>query len=189
MNSTSISLLRRLRHECHDNPAWERFVELYAPLIFCWCRNYGLNDTDASDLVQEVMTVMVAQLPHFEYAPDKRFRGWLHTITANKARDFHRRNAVRREFNSEFSGEALARVCEDEVFDEAQYRTYLVQRMRQLIQAEFQPMTWRACWMSVTEGRSAADIGRELGISANAVRVAKWRVLRRLRSELEGLMD
>ena len=94
MDSTSVSLLRRLREPGHD-AAWQRFVDLYAPLIFHWAKNRGLNPADAADLVQEVLVTLVAKLPEFEYDPTKRFRGWLRTVTLNKANDFHRRNSVR----------------------------------------------------------------------------------------------
>ena len=80
MDSTSVSLLRRLREPDHD-AAWQRFVDLYAPLIFHWAKNRGLNPTDAADLVQEVLVTLVAKLPEFEYDPTKRFRGWLRTVT------------------------------------------------------------------------------------------------------------
>jgi RNA polymerase sigma-70 factor (ECF subfamily) len=75
------------------------------------------------------------------------------------------------------------------LFDEAEYRARLVARALELMQAEFQPTTWKACWELVVAGRPAADVARELGISENAVHLAKGRVLRRLRKELEGLLD
>jgi RNA polymerase sigma-70 factor (ECF subfamily) len=52
------------------------------------------------------------------------------------------------------------------------------------VQAEFEPRTWQAFWMVVVEGRSPADVAAALGISANSVRQAKSRILRRLRAEL-----
>jgi RNA polymerase sigma-70 factor (ECF subfamily) len=64
-----------------------------------------------------------------------------------------------------------------------------VDRAKQLIASEFEPVTWAACWKYVAEDRSAADVAEELGISSNAVRVAKCRVLKRLRDELAGLLE
>ena len=61
------------------------------------------------------------------------------------------------------------------------YDKYLVQRARQLIQSKFDPKTWQACWAHAAEGRSAGEVARELGMSENAVRLAKFRVIRRLR--------
>jgi RNA polymerase sigma-70 factor (ECF subfamily) len=74
-------------------------------------------------------------------------------------------------------------------FSEVEYRQQLVARALELMQAEFQPTTWKACWEFVVAGRPAAEVGRQLGISENAVHLAKGRVLRRLRQELEGLLD
>ena len=57
------------------------------------------------------------------------------------------------------------------------------------MQAEFSENTWRACWMHLVEGRDGADIASELGISRNAVFLAKRRVLERLRQELDGMWE
>jgi RNA polymerase sigma-70 factor (ECF subfamily) len=54
---------------------------------------------------------------------------------------------------------------------------------------EFQPVTWKACWEFVVCDRKADDVASELGVSVNAVYLAKSRVLRRLREELAGLLD
>jgi RNA polymerase sigma-70 factor (ECF subfamily) len=50
-------------------------------------------------------------------------------------------------------------------------------------------VTVRACWEHVVTGDSAATIAERLDITENAVYLAKSRVLRRLRAELEGLLD
>ena len=73
--------------------------------------------------------------------------------------------------------------------EEAEYCDYLVHRALRLMQAEFRPATWRACWEHAVNGRSAEDIAHELGMSVNAVYVARSRVLRRLREYLERLLD
>ncbi len=57
------------------------------------------------------------------------------------------------------------------------------------MQADFEPTTWKACWEHIVSGRSAAEVGRELGLTEGAVYVAKYRVLRRLRENLQGLLD
>ena len=57
------------------------------------------------------------------------------------------------------------------------------------MQAEFEPATWKACWESIVEGRSAAEVAAYLGISANAVYIAKSRVLTRLREVIGEFLD
>jgi RNA polymerase sigma-70 factor (ECF subfamily) len=83
MNTTPVSLLQRLRAPA-PTAAWDRFVELYTPVLFAWARRLGLQSQDAADLIQEVFAVLVQKLPTFEYDQHKSFRGWLRTITLNK---------------------------------------------------------------------------------------------------------
>ena len=76
-----------------------------------------------------------------------------------------------------------------DAFWDAEDRHYLVARALEVMQGDFEPTTWKACWAFVVEGRSAADVAKQLGTTVNAVYVAKLRVLRRLRQELNGLLD
>ena len=74
-------------------------------------------------------------------------------------------------------------------FWEAEYRQQLVARALQVMQNEFEPKTWQACWQRVVEERPAAEVAQQLGLSEAAVFVYTGRVLRRLREELQGLLD
>ena len=185
---TSPSLLVRLRRP-DDQNAWGRFVRLYAPMIYAWGRRVGLQSEDAADLVQDVLTTLVRKLPEFDYRQPGSFRAWLRTVTLNKWRDGARRRAAR---PAEQAGEQVLDLAapEDSIsLTEVEYREFLVARALELMQAEFQPTTWKACWELVVNDRPAADIAIELHISPNAVYLAKARVLRRLRAELAGLLD
>jgi RNA polymerase sigma-70 factor (ECF subfamily) len=63
-----------------------------------------------------------------------------------------------------------------------------MQRALQLVQSEFEPRTLQAFWQSTVDGRSTADVAADLGMSPKAVRQAKYRVLNRLRHELDELL-
>ena len=188
MDTTSVSLLRRLRQPNPDD-AWERFVELYSPLIYAWARRQGIAEADSADLVQDVLTVLVKELQTFEYNPaTDRFRGWLRTITVNKVRDRQRRGAVRARLSADERTQILPQASID-LFEEDEYRNFIVSRAMELMKAEFRTDTWQACWQQVVEGRKAADVASELGLSLNMVYLAKSRVLGRLRDELSELLD
>jgi RNA polymerase sigma-70 factor (ECF subfamily) len=58
-----------------------------------------------------------------------------------------------------------------------------------LIEPEFQSTTWIAFRETALAERSPKDVAGELGISTNAVYVARCRVVKRLYDELEGLLD
>jgi hypothetical protein len=52
---TNPSLIVRLA-AADDRLAWEQFVEVYAPLVFAFAQRRGLQDADAADVVQQVLT-------------------------------------------------------------------------------------------------------------------------------------
>jgi RNA polymerase sigma-70 factor (ECF subfamily) len=188
MNTTPVSLLERLRQPA-ERAAWGRFVQLYTPLLFYWARRMGLADADAADLVQDVFTLLIQKLPEFTYDRHKSFRNWLKTVTLNKWRDQQRQQAARLGEARQVPLPDLPSPDHAEAFWEAEYRRQLVGRALEVMQAEFQPATWKACWEFVACGRPASEVAAELGLSENAVYIAKCRVLRRLRQELDGLME
>ena len=65
-------------------------------------------------------------------------------------------------------------------------RDFLIRRALQIMQTDFEPTTWRACWERVVADRPAAEVAAELGVSVEVVYAATYRVIRRLRSELAG---
>jgi RNA polymerase sigma-70 factor (ECF subfamily) len=161
---------------------------LYTPLLYYWARRVGLQDTDAADRVQDVFTVLLRKLPEFTYDRGKSFRGWLRTLTLNKWRERQRAAASRREEGAAALPDVAGPDAAEALW-ETEYQRHLVRRALEVMQREFQPATWQACWAMLVEGRSAADVGAELGLSTGAVRSAKFRVLCRLREELSGLLD
>jgi RNA polymerase sigma-70 factor (ECF subfamily) len=188
MHTTPVSLLQRLRQPGEEE-AWERFTQLYTPLLYYWTRRLGLQSEDAADLVQEVFTTLVQKLPEFRYDRTKSFRNWLRTLTLNKWRDRQRR---RTEPPLQADAAAFTALTVDDHTDwvgEEEYRQNLIRRALQIMQSEFQPTTWKACWEYVVANRPAAEVAAELGLSVGAVYIAKSRILSRLRQELEGLLD
>src|SRR3989442_1473457 len=90
MAETSTSLLEQLR--TLPTPAsWQRLVDLYTPLIRTWLDRYKIQEQDQDDLVQDVMTALITEMPKFQYDPQHgSFRGWLRTILVNRLRMFWR---------------------------------------------------------------------------------------------------
>src|SRR6476659_8512080 len=79
---TRLSLLVRLtRSGPADERAWQEFVNYYAPVIYRWSVQRGLQDMDAQDLTQQVLLRLATKLPAFTYDPARSFRSWLRTLT------------------------------------------------------------------------------------------------------------
>jgi RNA polymerase sigma-70 factor (ECF subfamily) len=188
--STSSSLLRRLK--AGEPDAWGRLVELYGPTVYRWCRQCGVAAQDAGDVCQEVFSSVATHVEQFRRdKPGDSFRGWLWTIARNKAQDYFRRRAgepparggsEHRNFLAGLPAEAseVSISCEPPA-DHA-----LVRRALEAVRGEVEPATWQAFWRTTMEGHSSAEVARDLGLSPNAVRQAKYRLLRRLRQELDG---
>ena len=188
MTTTSASLLIRLR-EPTDREAWSRFVQLYGPLIFKWARRTGLQPEDASDLVQDVMALMVRKLPAFRYDKSRSFRSWLKTVTINKWRETCRRRSLPMSDGTSSDLERLPDQHENHDFWEREYRQHVISRAMELMQHEFQPATWQACRRYVLEEASPDELAQEYGLSVWTIYSAKSRLLKRLREELDGLLD
>jgi RNA polymerase sigma-70 factor (ECF subfamily) len=185
--ATSLGLLERAR--AHDAAAWVRLVALYAPLVFHWCRGWGLQEEDAADVLQEVFQAVATHLGGFrkERAADT-FRGWLRTITRSKVHDHFRRRS--REPAGAGGSAAQAWLAQtpappaDDEATEGRAERGLFRRALEGIASEFEERTWQAFWRTAVEGRAAKDVADELNMTPGAVRVAKSRVLQRLREEL-----
>ena len=184
---TPASLLERLRRP-GDAQAWERFVELYVPMLYHWARRTGLQEADAADLVQEVLALLFCKLPEFRYDPNRSFRAWLHAVTLNKWREGLRRRPPLPVGDGRPAPEPAA---PDDVaaFEEAEYRQCLVRQALQALQGDFPPTTWKAFQEYVLAGRPAEQVAAELRLRVGTVYAAKSRILARLRQELDGLLD
>lgn len=193
--STSRSLLERVRAD--DTAAWDRLVTLYAPLVLYWCRRWDLQEQDSADVFQEVFLAVAKHISGFQRErKGDTFRGWLRTITRNKVLDHFRR--LGREPGGVGGTDAQLRMsalpAPQQPTDEPtpaddQAERGLFYRGLDFIRAEFEPKTWQAFWKTAVDGRATADVAAELGMSPGAVRVAKSRVLHRLREELGDLLE
>lgn len=190
---TSHSLLERARDPA-DASSWRKLLDLYTPLIRRWARPLMYQPDDLDDLVQEVFATLVRELPRFHH--NRRigaFRSWLRTITVHRLRVAWQKQAEARGAGA-LAPPAQLEQLEDPrsplslAWDEEHDR-HVVQVLLQSIRLEFQTDTWRAFEATVCNGISTDEVAAELGLTPNAVLIAKSRVLKRLRQKAKGLVD
>ncbi len=190
-SGTSLSLLQRIRDG--DNSGWQRVVELYSPLARHWCRRWGVEGADADDVLQEVFRSAAESIATFRRDREgDTFRGWLRAITRNRVLAFCRtRDRRHPAAGGSEAQRRLREIPEPDANDpeEAEQFSALVHRALGQLRGEFEPKTWQAFWRTAVDDQPSADVAIELGMSANAVRMAKSRVLRRLREELGDLVE
>jgi RNA polymerase sigma-70 factor (ECF subfamily) len=194
MPETSLTLLDHLRD--HDaNQAWERLVQLYAPMIRGWLGNRGLQPADIDDLSQEVLQRLSQSLANFQHAGMRgSFRSWLRGITQNTMRDFWRRrqNRILPQAAGQIPGGLDAVVDQnDELMHrwDEEYNHAVVQGALKIVRPHFDETTWEAFCRLTFEGATPQQVASSLSVSVNSVYLARSRVLRRLRVELRGLLD
>jgi len=175
-----------------DAECWNAFVDRYAPTIYGWCRQRGLQEADAEDVTQEVLAQLVQKLRTFTYDPHKgTFRGWLKTLTHHAWCDYleKRRRAAGGQADYEVVARlerleareelptALAEVFDLELLAEAQAR----------VQLTVSPRDWKIFQALAIEGRPGPAVARELAMTVTAVLMARSRVQKKLRQEIRRL--
>ena len=194
MAETSATLLERLSDRS-DSVAWRRLVDLYSPLINIWLRRQGVSAADSQDLTQEVLAVVVREVSRYRLSGRVgAFRTWLRTIAVNCQRQSLRSRRLRDTAAGSPGIAAMLDQLEDPASDlsalwDRQHDQHVLARLLELIEPEFQPATWKAFGRYVIDGLSPDAVAVELGLTVNAVFIAKSRVLSHLRQSAAGLVD
>ena len=186
---TQPSLLIRIRDE-RDRDSWSQFVKIYTPLVYGFLRKRGLQDADAADLTQEVMSRVAVAIKSFDYSRERGlFRSWLFTIVRNRLSNFLRDRASRpRGTGDTRTLDMLAQDPKNEnglVAEwDVSYHKQLFQYAADRVQDQFQESTWEAFWRTAVEGERAADVAESLDMSVPAVLMAKGRVMNRIKEQV-----
>ena len=189
--STSPSLLEQVRQR--DESAWRQLSQIFAPSVYRWCRNKGLQPSDAADVVQEVFLAVSKNIDSFRRdRPGDSFRGWLWTISQSKISDHFRRVNARPPIDSQQdSPDQLWNIPTVNSGSGAvpldHEATMLMRRALAIIEKDFSKKTWQAFWRSAVLGERTGEIAQSLNITAAAVCMCRSRVLLRLRETLAGL--
>jgi RNA polymerase sigma-70 factor, ECF subfamily len=178
-----------------DPQAWQELVDRYSWLIVRWCRQEGLSTDDASDVLQAVLLRVVQRLG--EFRKDGRtaaFRRWLRALTRSQVAEFRRRAAKqpRGDGGSSAQRRFLAVAAESSTAECSPRLNLLLERFWKLVdrlEETFELPTWQAFWLTIFENLNSTEAAQVLNITPAAVRLAKARVLRRIRSEDANLAN
>jgi len=192
MATTSASLLDRLKVASPESPDWSRLRDIYLPLIETWLLRVGVPRDHIDDVTQEILLVVVRQLPRFDRQRSGSFRAWLRQIAVNLAKNHFRKQA--RLKNAAASADESLSQLEDPSSDLARewdrdHDQHVWRRLQEIVKPDFEPPTWEAFTKTALKGQSTKEVAAEMGLSENSVLLAKSRVLKRLRHESRGFLD
>jgi RNA polymerase sigma factor (sigma-70 family) len=184
--ATRLTLLAMLQAEPTNDAAWAEFVTRYGPKVAQWCRAQRLAPELVEELTQEVLVSLFQGLKSFRYDPNKgRFRAYLYTVTRHTIARWFKKSA-REPRTSMDDALRLVPAAEDDLFKRLQSdfdleRLYLAMCH---IKRRVQPNTWAAFQATELDGRRAAQVGAELGLSVATVNVYRSRVRALVKEEL-----
>jgi RNA polymerase sigma-70 factor (ECF subfamily) len=191
---TSLTLLGRLGRDPKDQAAWSDFVARYGPRVLQWCRGWGLQESDAQDVTQDVLLKLNGLIVRFVYDPSGSFRGWLKTLTHHAWRDLvdkRRRSRFGDGDGSVFELLADLQAGDDlvERLDE-EFRQEVLDGAMERVRWRVSERTWDAFRLTALEGLSGSATARRLEMKIARVYRAKSQVKEMIREEvreLEGL--
>ncbi len=192
MQTTSASLLERLA-STGDNADWMNLLVIYRPFIERVAKSYPSLASHADDVAQEVMLVLMRELPVFQRQRSGSFRSFLRNVTVNQLRIALRKNSRERTTLDPQVAQQLEQLADplspaarqwDEDHDRA-----VMQRIIDVVKPTVQEKTWCAFERYALDDLPPDQVAQELGLSLNSVLLAKSRVLRRMREEARGLVD
>ncbi len=169
--------------------AWADFRVKYAPIIAGFARNLGVATQEADDLIQEVMTGFYAAQPRFTYDPARgRFRGYLKTCVVHLLS--HRARSGRLVIDGrpvEIVDPVDKRV--EDAWETSWEREQMLRAIEEVRRHYEDNATFRAFYRVAIDGKDAADVAAELGMSVESVYQSKSRCTARLRSTMQQLED
>ena len=134
--------------------------------------------------------------------PGDTFRGWLRRITNNKVNDHYRKQNKTADKASggvnqveflaapqEQLGTWNTSLVASDVSIVSSFKNQRIQTVIKRVRSNISERDWKLFWRIAVDGQPAADAAKELGITANAARLVKMRVLKRLKNGLADQPD
>ena len=181
---TTSTILENLR-DYRNRVAWDRFVGRFHRPILSFARDLGLGDADSEDVAQEALLAFAKAYREGRY---DRFKGrlnkWLFGIVYRQV--LHARHQwAQRKAEVQVGNDATYWFGLPDKKNAQQswnitWQESILQHCLDQVRHEVEPKTFRAFEMTALAKRRPAEVAEQLGITRNAVFIAKHRVLQRL---------
>lgn len=190
-DDTPLSLGSALRRG--SDRAWSQLARIWGRTIYQFCKVTNLKHEDCEEIVQAVLVKMYRYISQFERdGKQMRLRHWAFTFVRREiathcdrylakpgspgGEDYQR---IMREIQSDDDAEA----------SETAFRNQLVSNILETIRSDFDTNVWQAFEMFSVQEIDGPTVAERLNMNPNAVRQAAHRVRRRLKNELEGVLN
>jgi RNA polymerase sigma-70 factor (ECF subfamily) len=162
-----------------DLAALERISRCYGAHLLAVGRRVCRDDERARDAVQDALLAAGQKLDQFR--GDGSVESWLVTMVANACRSWQRGRKDQADWNQPLADDHPA--CGGDRPDDGAARSELAAALDGAL-AELSPLDRAVLLLTQVDGWRAAEVARQLGMSAETVRTRLSRIRRRLRDRL-----
>jgi RNA polymerase sigma factor (sigma-70 family) len=190
---TTTQILTNLQ-QGHDPSAWQGFCRHFTPAIVSFGRKLGLSPEEAEDAAQETLLAFIKAWQQGRYQRDKgRLSSWLFGFAKRIILKTRQQRPRERTIGSTTQGDDFwSQVPDDETLLltwESQWKRVVLTRCLDRLREEADPKVFAAFSRYALQEQTADQVAEQLGMSRNAVYIAKCRMLTRLRELERDLQD
>lgn len=165
----------------------EKNVEIWGTTLLQYCRRRELQKCDAEEVTQNVLAKMYSAISRGKFERDgkrKKLKHWVYAIAEKEIRTFFTRfHNKPKSPGGSIHQEILANLGTEE--DSEDFESLLVSQILDVIRSDFDPSTWNAFEMHHFQSIPTPEIAERMGIKQGTVRQKIYRVMQRLKQELE----
>jgi RNA polymerase sigma-70 factor (ECF subfamily) len=193
---TRQSLLLRLR-DWQDQAGWREFFETYWRLIYNVARRSGLSDGEAQEVVQTTFIYLSRKLPKFQY--DRRqgsFKSWLRVVTRSRIQVYWRTEKSAGKLNTVPLTEDEQLVTAPDPAGDAHDEVWRREWEENVVSTAFRRLRPKVTSQQLLifrtaalDGLAASQVARKLGVSLAQVYLARHRVGKLFKAEVNRLRE
>jgi len=189
---TTLTLLDGLR-DTENAEAWRRFEDRYGPVVQAFALKLGVSESDVADVTQDTMMAFLEAYRLGGYDPTKgRLRSWLFSIAQHRILEFWRRKPREVPLADQTHATAIldhvgAQPTPEEIWEQ-EWQVAILRACLAEVSRQVRPETMQAFDLYVLQAWPVSRVAEHLGMTNNAVYLAKNRVMSRIR-ELRKLME
>jgi RNA polymerase sigma factor (sigma-70 family) len=174
---------------CRRDPErWRDFDAIYRPILLAYLLKRGLEESEASDVVQDIFVKLLGKIGTYDRARGK-FRTWLFRIAHNTLIDHARRRAAYNKAKEGWVAHVLtATLSESQRMAEQWAKIHcekILEHALKTVRKRTSSKAWACFEQRLLRDRPAAAIAAELKIEPNGVYVYASRVLKQVRDLCE----
>jgi len=189
---TSTQALNDLKTS-NNQEAWNKFCNHFQPVVANFARHLGLAETDAEDAAQETMLEFLKAFRNEKYDREQgRLCNWLLGVAKRVILNLRGNRPLERLIADKTTGTSFWDMIKDDhgikhTWD-TEWRRMVLTRCLEQARREIDARVFEAFELCALSEMPVDEVAQRLGMSRNAVYIAKSRVLSRLR-QLEGQFE